>query len=153
MPRPSPVLLALLALLALPALPALLSAQVPDSSARDSAIPMLPDITVVTRAPAPLSRLPRAVGVLDSLELRRGRVGTGLAETLNELPGVFAADRGTFALDQRISIRGAGSRAAFGSRGVTVLLDGIPQTLPDGQSQFTNLDLTTMDRVEVLRGS
>jgi iron complex outermembrane receptor protein len=140
-------------LLALPALPLLLSAQVPDSVARDSTVPTLPDITVVTRAPAPLSRLPRAVGVLDSVALRRGRVGIGLAETLNELPGVFAADRGTFALDQRISIRGAGSRAAFGTRGVTVLLDGVPQTLPDGQSQFTNVDLTAVDRVEVLRGS
>jgi iron complex outermembrane receptor protein len=142
MPR-LPFLLALLALLALP-----LAAQVPDSI-----VPSLPDITVVTRAPAPLSQLPRAVGILDSAALRRGRVGTGLAEVLNELPGVFAADRGTFALDQRISIRGAGSRAAFGTRGVTVLLDGVPQTLPDGQSQLTNVDLTAVDRVEVLRGS
>jgi iron complex outermembrane receptor protein len=143
MPRHSPLLLALLALLALP-----LAAQVPDS-----VVPSLPDITVLTRAPAPLSQLPRAVGVLDSVALHQGRVGTGLAEVLNELPGVFAADRGTFALDQRISIRGAGSRAAFGTRGVTVLLDGVPQTLPDGQSQLTNVDLTTVDRVEVLRGS
>lgn len=153
LPRPL-ALLALLALFVLFALLALpLQAQVPDSTARDSAVPTLPDITVVTRAPAPLTQLPRAVGVLDSVALRRGRVGTGLAETLNELPGVFAADRGTFALDQRISIRGAGSRAAFGTRGVTVLLDGIPQTLPDGQSQLTNVDLTAVDRVEVLRGS
>ncbi|HET7604267.1 MAG TPA: TonB-dependent receptor [Gemmatimonadales bacterium] len=143
MSRHPPLVLALLALLALP-----LAAQVPDS-----VVPTLPDITVVTRAPAPPSLLPRALGVLDSVALRRGRVGTGLAETLNELPGVFAADRGTFALDQRVSIRGAGSRAAFGTRGVTVLLDGVPQTLPDGQSQLTNVDLTAIDRVEVLRGS
>jgi iron complex outermembrane receptor protein len=143
--------LLVLALSALPALP--LAAQVPDSVARDTAVPALPDITVVTRAPTPLGRLPRAVGVLDSTALRRGRIGTGLAETLNGLPGVFVADRGSFALDQRISIRGAGSRAAFGTRGVTVLLDGVPQTLPDGQSQLTNVDLTAVDRVEVLRGS
>jgi iron complex outermembrane receptor protein len=141
----------MLALLALPALS--LAAQVPDSVSRDSAVPTLPDLTVVTRAPAPRSRLPRAVGVLDSIALRRGRVGTGLAEAMNDLAGVFVADRGNFALDQRISIRGAGSRAAFGTRGVTVLLDGVPQTLPDGQSQLTNVDLTAVDRVEVLRGS
>jgi iron complex outermembrane receptor protein len=154
MARPSPLLLARLARLALLALLARpLVAQVPDSAARDTAVPTLPDITVVTRAPAPLGRLPRAVGVLDSIALRRGRVGAGLAETMNDLAGVFVADRGNFALDQRISIRGAGSRAAFGTRGVSVLLDGVPQTLPDGQSQLTNVDLTTVDRVEVLRGS
>lgn len=143
----------------LPLLPALLiavpaTAQVPDSSRRDSvAAPVLPDITVITRAPAPLSRLPRAVGVLDSTALRRGQATTGLAETLNGLPGVLVADRGNYSLDQRISIRGSGSRAAFGTRGVTVLLDGIPQTLPDGQSQLSNVDLGEIDEVEVLRGS
>lgn len=140
-------------------LPALLiaapaAAQVPDSSRRDSAAaPVLPDITVITRAPAPLSRLPRAIGVLDSMALRRGRATTGLAEVLNGLPGVLVADRGNYSLDQRISIRGSGSRAAFGTRGVTVLLDGIPQTLPDGQSQLSNVDLGEIDEVEVLRGS
>lgn len=129
------------------------AAQVPDSTARDTAVATLPDITVVTRAPAPLAQLPRAVGVLDSIALRRGRLTNGLAEALNDLPGVFVADRGNYSLDQRISIRGAGSRAAFGTRGVTVLLDGVPQTLPDGQSQLTNVDLAAVDRAEVLRGS
>src|SRR5207245_185896 len=31
-------------------------------------------------------------------------------------------------------------------------LDGIPQTLPDGQGQLTNVDLDAVDRIEVLRG-
>src|SRR6187551_288958 len=129
-------------------------AQVPDSAPRDSSqVPVLPDLTVITRAPVPRSRLPRAVGVLDSTALRRGRSGSGLAESLNDLPGILVADRGNYSLDQRISIRGSGSRAAFGTRGVTVLLDGIPQTLPDGQSQLSNVDLGDIDEVEVLRGS
>ena len=38
-------------------------------------------------------------------------------------------------------------------RGVKVLLDGVPQSLPDGQSQLTNIDLAAIGRVEVLRGS
>jgi iron complex outermembrane receptor protein len=129
-------------------------AQVPDSARRDTAqVPVLPDITVITRSPVPRSQLPRAVGVLDSTALRRGRSGSGLAESLNDLPGILVADRGNYSLDQRISIRGAGSRAAFGTRGVTVLLDGIPQTLPDGQSQLSNVDPGEIDRAEVLRGS
>jgi len=66
---------------------------------------------------------------------------------------VHAANRYNFSLDQRLSIRGFGSRAPFGTRGLKILLDGIPQTTPDGQSQFTNLELGTIGRVEVLRGS
>jgi iron complex outermembrane recepter protein len=76
-----------------------------------------------------------------------------IAEALSNLPGVFVANRFNFSLDQRLSIRGFGSRANFGLRGVKVMLDGVPQTLPDGQSQLTNVDFGTVDRVEVLRGS
>jgi iron complex outermembrane receptor protein len=114
---------------------------------------VLPPIVVVTRTPTSLDEVPAAVDVLDSTELRQGRRTTGLAESLADLPGTYVSDRGTFALDQRISLRGFGSRSAFGTRGIVVLLDGIPQTLPDGQSQFTNVELADMARVEVLRGS
>src|SRR5207248_6488863 len=58
-----------------------------------------------------------------------------------------------FSLDQRISIRGFGARSAFAVRGVKVIVDGIPQTLPDGQTQLTNLELGAADRIEILRGS
>ena len=49
-------------------------------------------------------------------------------------------------------MRGLGARAAFGVRGIKVLLDGIPLTMPDGQSQLNNLDLGSTGRIEVLRG-
>ncbi|HEY7613460.1 MAG TPA: TonB-dependent receptor, partial [Gemmatimonadales bacterium] len=61
--------------------------------------------------------------------------------------------RYNFSLDQRISIRGFGSRSNFGVRGLKILVDGIPQTLPDGQSQLTNVDFADLERAEVLRGS
>src|SRR5206468_2906506 len=56
-------------------------------------------------------------------------------------------------LDQRIAIRGAGARSAFAVRGVKILLDGIPQTLPDGQGQLTHVELGSADHIEVLRGA
>lgn len=77
----------------------------------------------------------------------------GLDEALNDLPGVYVANRYNFSLDQRLSIRGFGSRSNFGVRGVKVLLDGVPQTLPDGQGQLTNVELGAVDRIEVLRGA
>jgi iron complex outermembrane receptor protein len=112
----------------------------------------LPEITV-TRAPEPLERVPYAVGVLDRTELQRGQQTLGLDEALNNLPGVVVSNRYNFSLDQRISIRGFGSRSNFGVRGLKILLDGVPQTLPDGQSQLTNVDFADIDRAEVLRGA
>jgi iron complex outermembrane receptor protein len=124
-----------------------------DTVSRDSArVRKLPEITV-TRAPEPLERVPYAVGVLDRTELQRGQPTLGLDEALNNLPGVVVSNRYNFSLDQRISIRGFGSRSNFGVRGLKILLDGVPQTLPDGQSQLTNVDFADVERAEVLRGA
>lgn len=106
----------------------------------------------VARGRDTLGRLPMAVGVVSAERLTLAQPGLGLDETLTAIPGVHVANRWNWSLDQRLSIRGAGSRANFGLRGVRVLLDGVPQTLPDGQSQLTNVDYTTLARVEVLRG-
>lgn len=130
------------------------AAQVPDSARRDSGVVVLPDISVgVTRVPESLQRVPAAVSVLDSAAIRRGRPTLGLSESLNELPGVYVANRYNFSLDERVTIRGVGARANFGIRGIQVLLDGVPQTAPDGQSQMTNVDLDAVSRIEVLRGN
>lgn len=121
--------------------------------ARDSVPVALPPIVVsVRRADEALDRIPAAVTVLDSAALARGRAGLGADELLGGVPGLYVANRYNFSLDQRISLRGFGTRANFGVRGVKVLLDGVPQTLPDGQTQLTNVDWGTIRRVEVLRG-
>ncbi|HEY0972094.1 MAG TPA: TonB-dependent receptor [Gemmatimonadales bacterium] len=139
-------------------LPASLGAQ-RSATARDtvradsSGVQPLPGVTVtVTRDARPLSRVPWAVGVVGERELRRGQPGVGLDEALTSIPGVYVANRYSFALDQRVTMRGFGTRANFGVRGVQVVLDGIPQTLPDGQSQLTNVELGLLSRAEVLRG-
>ncbi|HEX5387229.1 MAG TPA: TonB-dependent receptor [Gemmatimonadales bacterium] len=125
-----------------------------DTLARDTTVQQLKTLEVtVTRTAEPLSRVPAAVSVLDRAEIRRAQPTLGLDEALNDLPGVYVANRYNFSLDQRLSIRGFGSRANFGTRGVKILLDGVPQTLPDGQSQLTNVEFGLIDRVEVLRGS
>lgn len=136
----------------------LAAAQVPapaDSARADSArATVLPEISVtVTRTQEPLDRVPYAVSVLGKKELQRGQPTIGLDEALSNLPGVVVANRYNFSLDQRISIRGFGSRSNFGVRGLKVLLDGVPQTLPDGQSQLTNVEFGTIGRAEVLRGA
>lgn len=124
-------------------------AQQPDTLPRDT----LPPITVsVTRADLSLRRTPLAIERLSRPDISRARPTWGLDEALASVPGVYAANRYNFSVDQRISIRGFGARSAFAVRGIKVLLDGIPQTLPDGQGQLTNLELGEADRIEVLRG-
>lgn len=128
-------------------------AQVRDSVRQDS-VQVLPELTVtVTRTPERVSRVPAAVGVVNRSEIQGGQSTLGLDEALNNLPGVYVANRYNFSVDQRLSIRGFGSRANFGVRGVKVLLDGVPQTLPDGQSQLTNVDFSNLKSIEVLRGA
>src|SRR5882762_5355294 len=125
------------------------AAQQRDSTRADTLTPV---VVTVTRAELPLTRLPFAVAVVNKRDLA-ARPTWGLDEALAGVPGVFAANRYNFSLDQRLSIRGFGARSAFAVRGVKIMLDGIPQTLPDGQGQLTHVELGSADRIEVLRGS
>lgn len=77
----------------------------------------------------------------------------GVDELLFAIPGVALANRQNPAQDPRVSIRGFGARSAFGVRGVRVLQDGVPVTLPDGQTPVDALDIEGAARVDVLRGS
>jgi iron complex outermembrane receptor protein len=118
----------------------------------DSAVVLPPIEVAVTRAPTPLARAPFAVSRFGS-PLAAADLGLSLPAALAGVPGVAAQSRGNAARDEGVAIRGFGARAAFGVRGVRILLDGIPQTLPDGQSQLTLLNLRHIADVEVLRGA
>ncbi len=104
------------------------------------------------RKPAELISEPQSVSVVDGEELRKGRPAVDLAEALDLVPGVFAQSSRNAAQDTRVAIRGFGSRARFGIRGVRVLVDGIPTTLPDGQTEIDSIDLAFVDHIEVVRG-
>lgn len=75
-----------------------------------------------------------------------------IAALLRGMPGLQADQRANFAQDSRISIRGFGSRSSFGVRGIEVLLDGIPWSTSDGQSQPSSIPFEQVAAVEVLRG-
>jgi iron complex outermembrane receptor protein len=75
-----------------------------------------------------------------------------LSESLSRIPGIVALSRQNWAQDTQLSIRGFGARASFGIRGVRLLVDGIPATMPDGQGQVSAIDLAAAERIEVLRG-
>lgn len=121
---------------------------------RDTTAQTLAPVITVTRerGRSPLE-LPFAVSSTRPDSARPGQRHVLLDETLFLLPGVTVANRNNPTQDPRISIRGFGSRAAFGVRGVRVLRDGMPLTLPDGQTAVDYLDLESVGWVEAIRGS
>ena len=76
-----------------------------------------------------------------------------LSEYLENVPGLVILNNNNYAQDARISIRGFGSRANFGVRGIKIFVDGIPETSPDGQSQTDNINLEIIEDIEVYRGN
>lgn len=95
---------------------------------------------------------PSPVSIVAGPELTRGTQGAFLEEALRAVPGVQILNRYNFSVGEKIAIRGFGPRAQFGVRGVRILVDGIPATLPDGQATLDHLDLSSLGRVEALRG-
>lgn len=126
-------------------------------SRRDSAA-VLPTVTVTgTRGEASILTTPLAITKITAPTLR-AQNGFGLDEALSKVPGVLAQSRyGTS--DVRIVIRGFGARGAGDrsnagtSRGVRFLVDGIPETEPDGRTSFDQIDLGTASAVEVIRSN
>lgn len=116
-----------------------------------------PVVTTATRSSAPILTTPLAVNKITSEQLRSTN-GYGLEDALRDIPGVIAQSRyGTS--DVRLIIRGFGARGAGDrsnsgtSRGVRVLLDGFPETEPDGRTAFDQIDLASAEQVEVIRSN
>lgn len=96
---------------------------------------------------------PFAVTIVQPDSSRPGLRHTAVDESLAMIPGLTAVNRNNPSQDPRLSIRGFGARSAFGVRGVRVLRDGMPLTLPDGQTPLDYLSLESVGRIEVMRGA
>ena len=111
-----------------------------------------PLVVTATRAEQNSFDLPVSIDVVDKSHIQDGKMGISLAESLISVPGITAQSRGQFAQDTQISTRGFGARSAFGVRGVRLIVDGIPLTMPDGIGQPGNVDIGTLKSIEVMRG-
>src|SRR5882672_3864641 len=112
------------------------------------------DTIVVTATRVPESRmdLPVSIDRVDRREITVGQLQVNLSESLITVPGVSVQSRQNYAQDLQLSVRGFGARSSFGVRGLRLYSDGIPGTMPDGQGQFSQFDLGSAGRIEVLRG-
>ncbi|HSE52208.1 MAG TPA: Plug domain-containing protein, partial [Gemmatimonadales bacterium] len=119
---------------------------------------VLPGLSVTStrHAASPLT-LPFALSRIEARDWQGSR-GYGLEGALAKVPGVLVQSRyGTS--DIRLVIRGFGARGAGDrsnagtSRGIRVLLDGFPETEPDGRTSFDGIDLASASAIEVIRSN
>ncbi|WP_051303081.1 TonB-dependent receptor [Comamonas composti] len=126
--------------------------------AQESRTPQAPDAALPSvavhssLAQSPVEQLPASITLIDGERLRDRQWQVNLSEALPAAPGLLIQNRQNYAQDLQLSIRGHGARSTFGVRGVQIFVDGIPSTMPDGQGQTSNIDLASVERIEVLRG-
>jgi len=136
-------------------LPALLASLSSSAFAQEPPQPQNPlQVVVVTgsRTEQASFDLPAAIDVVDAARIRDTQPRVNLSEALAAVPGVVVQNRQNYAQDLQIFSRGFGARSAFGVRGVRLITDGIPATMPDGQGQAATFNLDMAERIEVLRG-
>ncbi|WP_422860334.1 TonB-dependent receptor family protein [Flagellimonas sp. S174] len=126
------------------------------SKAQQDSVPVIELDTVIieaARLQIAKDELPASVSVKEFGAIQQNLQQLTANDYLQGIPGLFVLNSNNFAQDTRISIRGFGARSAFGIRGVRLVIDGIPETTPDGQGQVDNLNLALIERIEVLRGA
>jgi len=96
--------------------------------------------------------LPAAIDVVDASRIGADQARVNASEALAAVPGITVQNRQNYAQDLQISSRGFGARSAFGVRGIRLVSDGIPASMPDGQGQAATFNLDRAERIEVMRG-
>jgi iron complex outermembrane recepter protein len=124
----------------------------PGTALGDGAGELTSVVVTATRIAEESRDLPVSIDRIDAQTIRSGQLQVNLSESLLTVPGVSAQSRQNYAQDLQLSVRGFGARSSFGVRGVRLYSDGIPGTMPDGQGQFSQFDLSAADHIEVLRG-
>ena len=125
----------------------------PASRAQEGANPALQEV-VISASRAEQRRFD-APGAIDAVQVDPFRTASplvNLSELMGSVPGLQIRDRQNFAQDLQVSVRGFGTRSTFGVRGVRILIDSIPATMPDGQGQAATASLSSARRIELLRG-
>ena len=117
----------------------------------DAVVELTPLLITTPRSHARWLSAPVAVTVVEA-GTAPGEQNLTLDSMLARVPGVFSLNRYNLAQGLRPAIRGFGARGNFGVRGIRVLVDGVPLTMPDGQTELDGLDLGLVERMEVLRG-
>lgn len=107
--------------------------------------------SIGTRSSERMIDIPYSVFGVDKKELSIGRK-VSAKDVLADVPGLFLQSQfGN--RDLRITLRGFGTRSNSGSRAVRILVDGIPESDPDGETALDAIDFTSLGGIEVAKGN
>jgi iron complex outermembrane receptor protein len=98
---------------------------------------------------ATLQNSAASIAVINRTELNKGD-GVILTSVLNRIPGVYM-QQGALNTN-RISIRGIGSRAQYGTQKIKAYYEGIPLTTAEGSSTIEDIDMETIGSIEIIKG-
>lgn len=76
--------------------------------------------------------------------------GITLAPVLNKIPGVLM-QQGSLNTN-RITIRGIGARSQYGTNRVKAYFNAIPLTSGEGETVLEDIDLATIEKIEIIKG-
>lgn len=138
--RPTPIAACLALAFAVPA------------TAAEDAVRLDPLVITGSRVEQNTFDLPAAIDVVDVASVGATQARVNASEALAGVPGIVVQNRQNYAQDLQISSRGFGARTAFGVRGIRLVADGIPASMPDGQGQAATFNLDRAGRIEVMRG-
>jgi iron complex outermembrane recepter protein len=129
---------------------ALIAAAAVEAAAQELYLP--PTVVTGTRIEQSEFDLPMSIDRVERRHIQQQRLQANLSESLTRVPGAVVQNRETYAQELQIGLRGFGARSTFGVRGLKLIADDIPATAPDGQGGSALFNLSSAERIEVLRG-
>ena len=76
--------------------------------------------------------------------------GVVLTPVLNKIPGVYMQQGGLNT--NRITIRGIGARSQYGTNRIKAYFDGIPLSSGEGETVVEDIDVATIEKIEIIKG-
>uniref|UniRef100_UPI0032166734 TonB-dependent receptor family protein n=1 Tax=uncultured Draconibacterium sp. TaxID=1573823 RepID=UPI0032166734 len=110
----------------------------------------LQEVTITAfRSPYNIFNTPAPVNLILPEQLESGNALTPV-EALNRIPGVLM-HHGTFNTN-RLTIRGIGSRTPYATNKIKAYFGEIPLTSGDGETTLEDLENTSIQRIEIIKG-
>jgi len=107
-------------------------------------------IVSANQLPKRLKKSVATINIISTAEINRTN-HTNIAPTLNLTPGVFMQSG---ALNtNRITIRGVGARNLYGTAKIRAYFKDIPLTNGSGETNIEDFELTSISRIEIVKGA
>lgn len=110
-------------------------------------------LSEITLKGSPIKNAPQntasSVSVITTADINKSD-GIILTPVLNKIPGV-TMQQGALNTN-RITIRGIGARSQYGTNKIKAYFDGIPLSSGEGETTIDDIDLASIEKIEIIKG-